>query len=75
MAEKLPVEQKNENLSVVAQVKGIISQETVKKKFEEVLGKKAPQFLASITNVIAGYTQLKKFTANKKMCAAYLEET
>ena len=34
MSEKLPVEQKNENLSVVSQVKEIISQDTVKKKFE-----------------------------------------
>ena len=52
MSEKLPVEQKKENASVVSQLKGFISQDTVKKKFEEVLGKKAPQFLASITNVV-----------------------
>ena len=75
MAEKLPVEQKNENLSVVAQVKGIISQEAVKKKFEEVLGKKAPQFLASITNVIAGSTQLKKCPPNTIMGAAFVAAT
>lgn len=75
MSEKLPVEQKNENLSVVAQVKGIISQDTVKKKFEEVLGKKAPQFLASITNVVAGSTQLKKCPANTIMGAAFVAAT
>ena len=75
MSEKLPVEQKNENLSVVAQVKGIISQESVKKKFEEVLGKKAPQFLASITNVIAGSTQLKKCPPNTIMGAAFVAAT
>ena len=75
MSEKLPVEQKNENVSVIAQVKGIISQETVKKKFEEVLGKKAPQFLASITNVIAGSAQLKKCPANTIMGAAFVAAT
>lgn len=75
MSEKLPVEQKDENLSVVAQVKGIISQDTVKKKFEEVLGKKAPQFLASITNVVAGSTQLKKCPANTIMGAAFVAAT
>ena len=75
MSEKLPVEQKNENVSVVAQVKGIISQETVKKKFEEVLGKKAPQFLASITNVVAGSAQLKKCPANTIMGAAFVAAT
>lgn len=75
MSEKLQVEQKNENLSVVAQVKGIISQDTVKKKFEEVLGKKAPQFLASITNVVAGSTQLKKCPANTIMGAAFVAAT
>ena len=37
------------------------SQDAVKKKFTEVLGQKAPQFLASITNVVAGSAQpLKK---------------
>ena len=75
MSEKLPVEQKDENLSVVAQVKGIISQDTVKKKFEEMLGKKAPQFLASITNVVAGSTQLKKCPANTIMGAAFVAAT
>ena len=75
MSEKLPVEQKNENLSVVSQVKEIISQDTVKKKFEEVLGKKAPQFLASITNVVAGSTQLKKCPANTIMGAAFVAAT
>mgnify|MGYP000961615369 FL=1 len=58
MSEKLPVEQKKENISVVSQLKGFISQDTVKKKFTEVLGQKAPQFMASITNVVAGSDQL-----------------
>ena len=45
------MEEQQTGLSVSRQVKGMISDEKVKKKFAEVLGQKAPQFLASITNV------------------------
>lgn len=38
--------QQGTQLSVAAQVKSMISQDAVKKKFTEVLGQKAPQFLA-----------------------------
>ena len=75
MSEKLPVEQKKENISVVSQLKGFISQDTVKKKFTEVLGQKAPQFMASITNVVAGSDQLKKCNANTIMSAAFVAAT
>ena len=50
--------QQGTQLSVAAQVKSMISQDAVKKKFTEVLGQKAPQFLASITNVAVSYTHL-----------------
>lgn len=63
--------QQGTQLSVVAQVKSMISQDAVKKKFTEVLGQKAPQFLASITNVIAGSAQLKKCPATTIMSAAF----
>lgn len=66
---------KKENLSVVSQVKGFISQDAVKKKFTEMLGKKASQFLASITNVVAGSDQLKKCNANTIMSAAFVAAT
>ena len=36
--------QQGTQLSVAAQVKSMISQDAVKKKFTEVLGQKAPQF-------------------------------
>lgn len=35
---------------VVNQVKQLLSQDKIKEKFGEVLGQKAPQFMASITN-------------------------
>lgn len=61
--------------SVAVQVKQMISQENVKKKFAEVLGQKAPQFLASITTVIQGSAQLKKCDANSIMSAAFVAAT
>lgn len=67
--------QHGEQVNVAVQVKNIISQDTVKKKFAEVLGQKAPQFLASITNVVAGSDQLKKCPANTIMSAAFVAAT
>lgn len=60
---------------MAAQVKQKISEEGVKKRFGEVLGKKAPQFLASITNVVAGSSQLRKCSANSIMAAAFIAAT
>ncbi len=67
--------QQQTEINVAVQVKQIISSDTVKKKFTEVLGQKAPQFLASITNVVAGSTQLKKCSANSIMSAAFVAAT
>ncbi len=61
--------------SVAVQIKQHISSDSVKKKFTEVLGQKAPQFLASITNVVAENTQLKKCSANSIMSAAFVAAT
>lgn len=60
---------------MAAQVKQKISEDGVKKRFGEVLGKKAPQFLASITNVVAGSSQLRKCSANSIMAAAFIAAT
>lgn len=69
-------EQKNnETVSTAVLVKQLISEDSVKRKFGEVLGKKAPQFLASITNVVSGNTQLKKCDANSIMNAAFVAAT
>ena len=67
--------QQGTQLSVAEQVKSMISQDAVKKKFTEVLGQKAPQFLASITNVVAGSAQLKKCPATTIMSAAFVAAT
>lgn len=62
-------------LSVAAQVKNTLGQENVKKKFTEVLGQKAPQFMASITNVVSGSAQLKQCDANSILGAAFVAAT
>ena len=61
--------------STAVLVKQMISQDNIKKKFAEVLGKKAPQFLASITNVVSGSAQLKQCDANSIMGAAFVAAT
>lgn len=62
-------------LSVSMQIKSMINDERVKKKFNDVLGNKAPQFLASITNVVSGSTQLQKCDSNSIMAAAFVAAT
>lgn len=57
---------------VVAQVKGLLAEENVKSRFQEVLGKKAPTFMASIVNVVSASTQLKQCQPNSIMAAAFV---
>ena len=66
--------EKNE-LNVMGQIKWMLSEETVKKKFSEVLGQKAPQFMASITNVVQGSEQLKQCDAKSILGGAFLAAT
>lgn len=56
----------------VKQIKSLLNAEEVKKRFNDILGKKAPQFMASITNVVAGSPQLKQCDANSIMAAAFV---
>ncbi len=62
-------------LTVLGQVKGYLSQESVKNKFNEVLGHKAPQFMTSITNAIGSNTSLQKCEANSIMSSALVAAT
>lgn len=56
-------------------VKEIISRDTVKRKFADILGQKSPQFLASLTNVVSGSAQLKKAEPNSIVAAAFVAAT
>lgn len=67
--------QQQTGVSVAVQVKQLVSSDAVRQKFTEVLGQKAPQFLASITNVVAGSTKLKQCSANSIMSAAFVAAT
>lgn len=58
--------------NVVTQIKGILAEENVKARFSEVLGKRAPQFMASIVNVVSASSQLKACSPNSIMAAAYV---
>ncbi len=75
MAVQQPATQQQTGVSVTTQVKQLISSDAVKQKFTEVLGQKASQFLASITNVVDGSTKLKKCSANSIMNAAFVAAT
>ncbi|MBQ6091325.1 MAG: recombinase RecT [Lachnospiraceae bacterium] len=62
-------------VTVMTQIKQSLADEGVKKKFNEVLGQKAPQFMASILNVVAGSQQLKQCSANSILSAACVAAT
>lgn len=67
-----PAVQQPKRIPVVNQVKGILAEENVKKRFQEVLGKKAPQFMASIVNVVSATPALKQCEANSIIAAAFV---
>lgn len=59
-------------VNVVSQVKGLLSNESVKTRFNEILGKKAPQFMASIVNVVNATPALKQCDPNSIMAASFV---
>lgn len=58
--------------STMVQLKAVLSTDTVKAKFTEVLGNKAPQFMASITNAVSSSDQLKNCEATSIVSAAFV---
>jgi len=55
--------------SPLAAVKSYLANDTVKKRFEEMLGEKAAAFCTSIVNVVGGSKQLQKCNPNSIMAA------
>ena len=47
-------------VTTLGMVKGYLAQDSVKNRFNEVLGKKAPQFIASIINTVGNSKQLQE---------------
>ena len=62
-------------LSVLNQVKGYLSAESVRQRFYEVLGDKAPQFMTSITNAISGSPSLQRCEPNSILASALVAAT
>lgn len=67
--------QQPKKVGVVTQVKGILAAEDVKVRFQEVLGNKANQFMASIVNVVAASDKLKQANPNSIISAAFVAAT
>lgn len=51
-------------------VKQQLQSPSIKRKFEDVLGKKAPQFISSLINVVNSNTELKEVDQNSVIAAA-----
>lgn len=62
-------------VSAIAQVKHILATENVKARFSEIMGEKAPQFMASIINVVNSNKQLQECSPNSIMGAAMVAAT
>lgn len=62
----------NNNLQVV---KKLLATDEMQNRFREILGQKAPQFMASITNAVAGNSYLQACDANSVMAAALVAAT
>ena len=73
MAENTQLAKQTEGkVGPVQQVKMLLGDDNVKKRFSDVLGKKAPQFMASIVNVVSASPQLKACDANSIMAASFV---
>lgn len=75
MAENQLQEAQKKLPGVVSQVKGLLAQDSIKDNFHKVLGSKAPQFMASIVNVVSASTQLRQCDANSIIAAAFVAAT
>ena len=58
------VQNQGKEVPVVNQIKSMLSTDNVQKRFGGSPGKKAPQFMASITNTVAASKQLKPVSGN-----------
>lgn len=61
--------------SNIPELKNMLGSESVKARFEEVLGKKAAQFTASIVNVVSGNSMLKRCSSQSVIGAAFVAAT
>ena len=62
----------NNQLATVASIKGMLARDDIKTRFNDILGKKSSQFMASLVNVVAASPQLKASEPNSIMAAAFV---
>lgn len=60
----------NEGLQEATTVKALLARDAVKRRFEELLGRKAPGFMSSIINIVNSNTQLQQCDPNQVIAAA-----
>lgn len=56
-------------------IKGMLESPAIKKRFEEVLDKKAPQFISSVVNLVNGDTNLRKVDQMSVIASAMVAAT
>jgi recombination protein RecT len=52
--------QQQKPVSALVKFNSLLSQENIKKRFEEALGKKSPMFISNLTTIMAGSAELQK---------------
>lgn len=65
----------NTHHSTLSAVKSLIEKDEVKKRFSEILGKKSPQFLASLTSLVSSSTSFDGVDTNSIMSSALIAAT
>lgn len=69
------IAQAGKHNSTLAVVKSFIEKDDVKKRFQDILGKKAGQFLASITSLVSSSTAFNDVDPNSIMASAIVAAT
>ena len=58
--------------NAIVEIKKALTANEIKTRFREILGDKAPQFMASITNAVTGNPALQECDTNSIMAAAFI---
>ena len=70
-----PQNQPKKKASNLADIKSILKMDTMKARFQEILGQKAPQFMASIINAVSTTPALQECDSNSVIQSALIAAT
>jgi recombination protein RecT len=62
-------------ITTLQTVKALLNSDNIKKRFEEILGKKTPGFTASITSLVSGSTNFSDVEPNSIVASAFIAAT